>query len=171
MNTTHTALLSAGLLALGLAACTAGEANTTSDSSVAADVAAAVSGDAPANALEAFGPWMAESTGGSHVTLSVATDRLAVGPQSVEISVHSPDGAAAPYSVDLVSPSMPMHGVVRYPVAEGQVELTIPMEGDWAVYVNLDGTGDDTAEFVFQVAPDGEGGHQHGGAAPATHNH
>jgi len=133
--------------------------------------AAEASGDASENAPGASGPWMAESTGGSHVTLSVATDRLAVGPQSLEISVHSPDGAATPYSVDLVSPSMPMHGVVRYPVADGQVELTIPMEGDWAVYVNLDGTGDDTAEFVLQVAPDGEGGHQHGGAAPAAHNH
>jgi hypothetical protein len=54
-------------------------------------------------------------------------------------------------SVDLLSPTMPAHGIVRYPVVEGSVTLDLPMAGRWAIYVNLDAIGENTAEFVFDV--------------------
>lgn len=162
-----------GWLAFGLAGCTTGEANTTPDSGMEALASEAMpgamsetmsetmSGDHMMASAEDAGPRMATSSGGSHVTLSVSPHPVVAGPLSLEISVHSSDDSVVPSSVDLVSPSMPMHGVVRYPVTDGTVDIEIPMEGDWVVYVNLDGTGNDTAEFVFQVAPNSEGGHNH----------
>ncbi len=58
-------------------------------------------------------------------------------------------------SADLVSPSMPSHGITRYaavPAEDGSylVETEIPMQGDWVLYVNLD-DGGDSAEFPFEV--------------------
>lgn len=165
MNTRPSVLLSVGLLAFGLAGCTTGEANTTPDSGMEAPASEAMpeamSGDHMMASPEGDGPRMATSTGGSHVTLVVTPNHVVAGPMSLEISVHSSDGSAIASSVDLASPSMPMHGVVRYPVTDGKVDFEIPMEGDWVVYVNLDGTGNDAAEFVFQVAPNSEGGHVH----------
>ncbi len=76
----------------------------------------------------------------------------------------SADGTASPRSLDLVSPEMPIHGLVRREVVDGWVDIDLPMEGRWTVYVNLDEAGATTSEFRFDV-PSGEaGGHmRHGG--------
>lgn len=115
--------------------------------------------------LEGAGPWTTTATDGSRVTLSADPAPLAAGPVALTISVHrSADGVAA-RSLDLVSPSMPMHGLVRYEVVGAGVELEIPMEGRWAMYINLDESGTQYAEFVFDAAPAEAGGHMHHGGS------
>jgi len=110
----------------------------------------------------------AESPSGAVLTLALPPE-LHTGPHTVEVTVPEnvdPAGVTA----DLVSPSMPMHGVTRLTptIRDGRVLLTleIPMEGDWALYVNLDGAGVDAAEFLFEVLPHPGAGH--GGHAPAA---
>lgn len=116
-------------------------------------------------ALQGEGPWTATATGGANVTLSSGNAPFISGSVDLEISVHVPDGHATPKSVDLISPTMPVHGIVRYGVSDGVATIDIPMEGRWALYVNLDESGSDSAEFLFDVAPGEGGGHAHGGGA------
>lgn len=102
-------------------------------------------------------PWSVVSSGGSRVTLLVPEGRLHPGPLRIGIEIDA--AAVRPHSLDVVSPTMPMHGVVRVPVREGpderfEARAEIPMEGRWAVYVNLDPDGGDTAEFLFDVEPE-----------------
>ncbi len=158
----------AGWLAVGavvaVAACAGGEddrAGGTEEPS-----AKAVEGRA-SSAADAAGPWSAVSTGGTRVTVHVADVPLQVGPIPLVLEVHSDDPAVRPRSLDITSPSMPMHGVMRVAVeetADGRFRVTpeIPMEGDWAVYVNLD-EGTDSAEFLFEVSEAGDSGGQNQG--------
>lgn len=86
-------------------------------------------------------------------------------PDSLRLSVWVPDGAIGSNeepSVDLVAPRMPTHGIVRYPLqrADDQTwvaDVWIPMEGLWAVYVNLN-RGSEAAPFEFHVPGEGETG-------------
>jgi hypothetical protein len=109
--------------------------------------------------LEGDGPWTQTSTLGSHVTLTLGPAPFSAGPIAVGVSVHAMTEGAAVTSIDLVSPTMPMHGIVRVPVTDGEAHMVLPMEGAWALYVNLDAAGSDSAEFLFAVTagalPDG----------------
>lgn len=158
----------AGAIALG--ACAVGDAQEAEPADATA-TAAVTAARAPA-ALEGAGPWMAASTGGAHVTLSAARAPLVEGPQRLGIEVHAALDGVRPLSVDLTSPTMPMHGVIRVPVTETEegwvADVHIPMGGLWAVYVNLD-EGADAAEFLFEVLnADGSAGHEHHGMAPGA---
>lgn len=113
--------------------------------------------------LRGSGPWTVTASDGSHVTMTAGAEILP-GPLELTFSVHAPDGSAAPVSLDLVSPTMPMHGLVRYPIVDGSAEIDLPMEGRWAIYVNLDDAGQASAEFLFDVPPGESGGHQHHGS-------
>ena len=113
--------------------------------------------------LSSEGPWTVTGSDGSHVTLSNPNGSIGIGPLALEISVHSLDDSVSPYSVDLVSPTMPMHGLVRTRVEEGRVEIDIPMEGRWSIYVNLDEAGREVAEFQLDIAAGASGGHVHHG--------
>lgn len=161
-------------VAAALAACGADAPRDRSDdatSDVAASAAAADHGHdrAPdvtgggSEPLEGVGPWTVTASDGSEVTATASSAPL---PGTVEMTFEvrgADDAARAPTSVDLVSPTMPMHGVVRFPVVDGRVRIDIPMEGTWAMYVNLDGTGQVSAELLFDVPPGESGGHQHHG--------
>ena len=97
-------------------------------------------------------PWSGLSPSGFAVRLTPQPDPPVVGPVHFVIVVT---GEGRPTSADLVSPTMQMHGVVRYPVisddAGHRVEVEIPMEGDWALYINF-GDGAESAEILFTVA-------------------
>lgn len=108
--------------------------------------------------LTAPGPWTVEATGGARVTLDLEGGP-AVGPVRARIGVSGPDGPRGAHSVDLVSPTMPLHGLVRFPVVDGVGAVEIPMEGQWALYVNLDAAGEDHAVFVLDVEPAAGGAH------------
>lgn len=112
--------------------------------------------------LEGPGPWIVTATDGSSVTLVATAPPLSVGPASLAISTERSSGEVTPRSVDLLSPTMPMHGIVRYPVVTGVTEIDIPMAGRWTIYVNLDDAGSTHAAFVFDVAA-GQGDHTHHG--------
>lgn len=104
----------------------------------------------------------ASSSGGTAVTLALPDGPVQSGPVKLVFEVDR--SGAAPISVDLVSPTMPIHGVVRSPVepmGAGRYGSTVdvPMEGRWAVYVNLDETGLDAAQFAFDVGPESDGSH------------
>lgn len=121
--------------------------------------------------VELLSEWVGTSTSGVEITLRSTEGAPVVGPIRFEIEVDRPD-MVQPRSLDIVSPTMPMHGVLRYPVHGPEnglfhAETTIPMEGSWAVYVNLD-EGADAAEFLFRVEPSPtEGAHKHAPPSPA----
>jgi len=96
--------------------------------------------------------WSVQSSSGFTVRLSPRPNPPVAGRVRFLIAET---GEGRPTSVDLVSPTMPMHGVVRFPVIsseEGRVaDVEIPMEGDWALYVNFD-DGVGAAEVRFTVA-------------------
>lgn len=146
------------VLVLGGIAC-------SGDTEHRADPAAEVVEEAPADGAVADGRSSAVSSGGSRVALRVEPFPVETGP--VSFLVELPDAYEGTPTLDLVSPSMPMHGVVRYEASRAggfwTFETEIPMEGDWLAYVNLD-AGTDAAEFAFEVAA-GEGGHDHGADA------
>lgn len=137
----------------------------------------------------------ASSSSGARVTLALPAGPLHPGAVTFTVRVDRVGTAVRPQSVDLVSPTMPIHGIVRTPLApsadsEYVGRLEVPMEGTWALYVNFDEVGGDAAEFVFDVEPPADsasalgradhvghgsqvehGGHSHGAASddPGTH--
>lgn len=172
MNTTldiRRAGLVAALLAVG--SCSGGEAAPAQAAAAASGTggsgmshAAAAEGVVePAGPRSGAGPWSATSASGVRVTVAFPRAPILPGPVRVAVAVDDPAGSATARSLDLVSPTMPAHGVLRYPVVDGGAGIEIPMEGSWAIYVNLDEDGVDTAEFLFDVAAGPGGGHQHGG--------
>lgn len=114
-------------------------------------------GPTPADVREAVTP--------SGVVVRVRTDPEppATGPIRVFITVAGPVDRT-PRSVDLVSPTMPMHGVTRFAIeAAGTdwiADLEIPMEGEWSLYVNFD-DGTDAAEIRFAVGEAQAQSHTH----------
>jgi len=117
---------------------------------------------------DVFSTWTASSTSGASVTLRTPNP---LEPGSTSIDIRLVDGPAEvlPITLDLVSPDMPMHGVVRFDahaVSPGsyRASVELPMEGYWELYVNLD-YGADAALFELDVVlPAGVLPHQH--AAP-----
>ncbi len=105
------------------------------------------------------GPWTTQSTDGTRVTLSAEPAPPSAGPVKLIVAVDAAASEARPVSVDLVSPTMPLHGVVRYDLVEGEAGIHVPMEGRWALHVNLDEIGTNSAEFLFDVEPSGGSAH------------
>jgi hypothetical protein len=151
------------LLVLAGVACTPGAADEALPAGDPAETPDPDAGDA----------WTAASTSGVEVTLSVDPLPLRPGPIRLEIALGQEPPAALPLSLDLVSPEMPMHGIVRYETESSsasryQAVVEIPMEGLWELYVNLD-YGADAAVFELDVpAPEGSTGHEHHGGAPSA---
>jgi hypothetical protein len=121
-------------------------------------------GGAAGSDTPVVGRWTAESTLGTEVRLEGPAGPLEAGTIHF-VALVDPPPAGPSLSVDLVSPTMPMHGIQRFPVrrqAPGEylIEVPIPMEGLWSLYVNLD-EGSDAAEFSFEVEP-GVGAEGHG---------
>ncbi len=139
-----------GLIALATA-CGSGDAAPVPVDPPAAEATAAV--------------WSARSASGVGVHVQPATPVLHSGDVVFRIATDGAGPQREVQSVDLVSSSMPLHGVMRFPVEEAGdatylAHLAIPMEGRWMLYVNLD-EGADAAEFHFEVAPAPAGGHHH----------
>jgi hypothetical protein len=158
MNTRIRVPRAAFVVAVLASACTSGDAHDAPADAPGSVAEASVDGS-----LGGPGPWTARSTTGAEVTLSVGASPIAAGPTELTLTVAGQaNSPLVARSVDLVSSEMPLHGVARFPVTDGVARLQIPMEGRWALYVNLDEAGGDAAEFIFDVAPNRYGGHQHG---------
>jgi hypothetical protein len=123
--------------------------------------------------------WIGRSPGGATIQVRRESGQLeAEAAMRFEIAVggaRSDDAITA----DLVSPDMPSHGVTRYEAKRLRpgvhtIELAVPMEGRWELYVNLD-DGLDAVAFPFDVAARaGSGQSQHatsrgGGAQQHPH--
>ncbi|MBI4409363.1 MAG: hypothetical protein HY561_06615 [Gemmatimonadetes bacterium] len=146
------------LLAAGLAL--AGCGSSESGAAAAEARAAGSVGVAPAATLPAAGSRQAVTPGGFTVRVAPDPDPPRVGRLRLVITLEPAREVAGPLSVDLASPTMPMHGIVRVPAdalgAGSYVALLeIPMEGLWSVYINLD-DGAEAASFQFEV-PAGAG--------------
>jgi hypothetical protein len=158
MNTRNRSRVGTLAVALLASACTSGDAHDAP-----ADTPDGDASPAAAAVLGGSGPWTVKSASGAEVTVALGTAPIAAGPTELTLTVAGQaNSPLVARSVDLVSPDMPLHGVARFPVTDGAARLQIPMEGRWALYVNLDEAGGDAAEFIFDVAPNGDGGHQHG---------
>lgn len=166
-----------------VAACSTGEAAVDAVGEPPTEAALSEHGVGSPTALRGSGPWTATASGGAHVTVRLLEGPAKEGPVRLAISVHSSDEETRPLSIDYVSPTMPMHGVMRAPVHVGQdgsfrATAQIPMGGLWALYVNLD-EGADAAEFLLEVLnADGSSGHDHSAMeqeptaeAAAAHDH
>ncbi|HEX7050481.1 MAG TPA: hypothetical protein VF188_09795 [Longimicrobiales bacterium] len=133
-------------------------------------VAGCGAGDAETHSADA-GPaaeWSARSTAGVPVRVAPEPNPPSIGRLRLRITVADSAVEAPGLTVDLVSPTMPLHGITRFPatrIAPGRysVDAEIPMEGPWSIYVNLD-DGGNTALFDFDVAAPGT---QAAGAADA----
>ncbi|MGI8843569.1 MAG: hypothetical protein ACR2HZ_07715 [Gemmatimonadaceae bacterium] len=119
-------------------------------------------------------PWVGWTPGG--IEVSVAPDTTPVSIGSVEFQIRIAGGSApgSRVTVDLASPTMPMHGITRFPAARAapgtfHSRVIIPMEGEWIVAVNV-GNDLETAEVAFRVErpsdAGAESGHAHAGHEP-----
>ena len=118
--------------------------------------------DAVASAVEeASGPfeetgrWVGETSTGTRVTVTTPNPPVRPGPLTLHIDVDNPGAAVLPVTVDLVAPEMPMHGITRFDAVasspeEYTVEMDVPMDGRWLVYVNLD-IGVNAASFELRI--------------------
>jgi len=151
-----------------LGACSQDRATDATDSDLGTAVAEVQdhgghASDGDGTSRELGEPWTVTASNGSRVTLETDVAVVPGMPFVLAISVHDPAGASTPVSVDIVSPDMPMHGLVRIPVTNGEARIQIPMDGAWAIYVNLDATGTVSAEFLFDVSAGDAGGPVHRG--------
>ncbi len=106
------------------------------------------------------GRWVGETAAGTSVVVTTANPPMRPGPISLHIQVQNPGLELLPVSVDVVAPSMPMHGITRFDAEaisaeEYLVEMELPMEGRWLVYVNLD-IGVNAASFEIDI-PNSQG--------------
>lgn len=118
--------------------------------------------------------WLARSPRGIEVRVKPNAYPLRSGEVELNIEIDgTATDQAVPVSVDLASPTMPMHGIMRFPVRQtgaGQyiTVVEIPMEGRWSLYVNLNEDGTEAAEFEFDVMSADSMTHVHD---PNTHSH
>jgi hypothetical protein len=101
--------------------------------------------------------WLGATTSGIEVTVRPDRVPVRVGVTELLISFERelPDGV--PVSIDVISPEMPVMGLMRYPAESAgpktyRASADIRMEGAWEIYVNL-GDGTDSAPFAFDVQP------------------
>ncbi len=102
------------------------------------------------------------TNGGVRISLDLPWGEIRAGDLTVIIRADGVSEDVYPRSVDVMSPTMPMHGVTRVPATEASqgtfiATTAIPMSGRWALFVNLDEGGSQTAEFHFDVLPADEG--------------
>lgn len=101
--------------------------------------------------------WVGTTTSGIEVTVRPDRIPVLVGLTEFEISFDRALPQEIPVSIDVISPEMPVMGLLRY-VAEPtgpttyRVAAEIRMDGAWEIYVNL-GDGTDSAPFAFDVQP------------------
>ncbi len=119
--------------------------------------------EAAAGLNQAEERWEARTASGLTVRMRTVPAPPAAGPLRVLIHVDGP-APRAPLTVDLVSPSMPVHGVTRYalgPAGEAwAADIEIPMDGGWSVYVNFD-DGSDAVELRFVAGDPASRTHPH----------
>ncbi len=102
------------------------------------------------------GTLAATTSGGTDIDLTFRPDAPVPGEVELILDIRPSPEEPDAVSVDLVSPEMPAHGVLRYPATwngeDGSftVDVSIPMEGLWEIYVNLD-VGTDAAAFEIRV--------------------
>ena len=99
--------------------------------------------------------WIGTTTSGIEVTVRPDRVPIRVGLTVFQISFEHEIPDDIPVSIDVISPEMPMMGLMRY-MAEPSGPNTytssanISMDGAWEIYVNL-GDGTDAAPFAFDV--------------------
>ena len=109
--------------------------------------------------------WTGTTTSGIEVTVRPDRVPVRVGVTEFQISFEQelPDDLSV--SIDVISPEMPVMGLMRY-MAEPSGPNTytssaeIRMDGAWEIYVNL-GDGTDSAPFAFDVQPGDPDGPRH----------
>jgi hypothetical protein len=101
--------------------------------------------------------WIGTTTNGVGVTVSPHRVPIRVGVTVFQISFEDevPDDISV--SIDVISPEMPVMGLMRYPAEPSgpstyTASAEIRMDGAWEIYVNL-GDGTDSAPFAFDVQP------------------
>ena len=121
------------------------------------DGKAAVAAEKASAPFAETGRWDGETATGTPVVVTTPNLPIRPGPISLRIQVPNAGPEALPVSVDVVAPEMPMHGITRFDAEaisaeEYLVEMELPMEGRWLVYVNLD-IGVNAASFEVDVPP------------------
>ena len=109
--------------------------------------------------------WTGTTTSGIEVTVRPDRVPVRVGFTAFEISFDHEIPDDIPVSIDLISPEMPVMGLIRYAAEpSGPTTYTssveIRMDGAWEIYVNL-GDGTDAAPFAFDVQPGDPAGNGH----------
>ena len=105
--------------------------------------------------FEETGRWVGETSTGTPVTVTTPNPPVRPGPLTLHIDVVNPGDETLPVTVDLVAPEMPMHGIMRFDADASSperytVELEVPMDGRWLIYVNLD-IGVNAASFEIRI--------------------
>jgi hypothetical protein len=124
----------------------------------------AVAADKASPPFAETGRWIGETATGTPIVVTTPNPPIRPGSISLRIQVPNAGPETLPVSVDLVAPDMPMHGITRFDAEaistdEYLVEMELPMEGRWLVYVNLD-IGVNAASFEVDVPPSDGGGHE-----------
>ncbi len=119
------------------------------------DDAAASAVEVASEPFEETGRWVGETSTGTPVTVTTPNLPVRPGPLTLYIEVSNPGEEVLPVTVDLVAPEMPMHGITRFDAEasspeEYTVEMDVPMDGRWLVYVNLD-IGVNAASFEIRI--------------------
>jgi hypothetical protein len=111
--------------------------------------------------------WVGTTTSGIGVTVRPGNVPVLVGVTAFQISFERAVPDDVPVSIDVISPEMPVMGLMRYPAERSgpntyTSSADIRMAGAWEIYVNL-GDGTDTAPFAFDVQASDPGSDNHGG--------
>lgn len=177
----------AGFLALAalplLAAC---GADSGADEGAAATGDAEAGADAPSHTFRPAAPEVGErvtrTDGGREVAFTIHPDPPRAGELDVEFRFDDAPSDPSSVIVDVLSPEMAAHGIVRFPVEAAEdgrftSRIEIPMEGVWEVWIEL-GREQETASFRFRVDPGEDGpvhagheGHEHGEHDHGDHDH
>ena len=99
--------------------------------------------------------WIGTTTSGTQVTVRPDRVPIRVGVTVFQISFEDDVPDHVSVSIDVISPEMPVMGLMRYPAEPSGpntyiASVEIRMGGAWEVYVNL-GDGTDSAPFAFDV--------------------
>jgi hypothetical protein len=111
---------------------------------------------------------------GDSVTVIWPAFPIVEGGHTLRLAISGAARLASSLSVDIASPEMPSHGVLRFPVTRDSsgtlsAAIDVPMVGLWALYVNA-GSDANAAEFMFVAqGKDSVSTHSHGSSGPATH--
>ena len=114
---------------------------------------------------EAAAIWVGTTTSGVEVSVRPNRVPVLVGRTHFEITFGSELPKDTPVSIDVISPEMPVMGLLRYAAEPSgpnryTVAADIRMDGAWEIYVNL-GDGTDSAPLAFDVQPGSADGPDH----------